>query len=405
MPTPTSIIASDGLNSRIRAKYAATYQPDIDMRDCRFVWLGTHKLFEAFTFAFEETEHGWFQAHAYRFDDDTSTFIVETPEEVWQQGRPRHDGEGGGDRLLREAVREVPGRPRADVQRQRTCAARRSGSSSRASSASSWVHHNGARAGRADGRRRAHRALLDRLGHQARARGCDRARALHRPGRPRRPGRARCADYEAVRSVEVLSIQNAARNSTEWFENVDALRQPAAGAVRLFAADAQPAHQPREPAPARQGLRRGLRGLDRRARRRRSAAPPQQPIPPMFTPFTRARRHAEEPRRRLADGAVLVRRRHAGRLPPRAPRRARDGRRRHGRRRDDLPVARRAHHARLPGPVERGAARRLEAHRRLRARATATRRSRCSSATPAPRARRACLGRRGPAAASAATGR
>jgi anthraniloyl-CoA monooxygenase len=58
------VIASDGLNSRIRAKYAATYQPDVDTRRCRFVWLGTHKRFEAFTFAFENTPHGWFQAHA-----------------------------------------------------------------------------------------------------------------------------------------------------------------------------------------------------------------------------------------------------------------------------------------------------------------------------------------------------
>src|SRR5688500_1906730 len=79
------VIASDGLNSRIRTRYAATYQPDIDTRLCRFVWLGTHQLFEAFTFAFEETEHGWFQAHAYRFDDNTSTFIVEAPEPVWQK--------------------------------------------------------------------------------------------------------------------------------------------------------------------------------------------------------------------------------------------------------------------------------------------------------------------------------
>src|SRR3954463_97640 len=78
------IIASDGLNSRIRARYADTFKPDIDLRQCRFVWLGTHKLFDAFTFAFEETEHGWFQAHAYQFDDTTSTFIVETPEEVWK---------------------------------------------------------------------------------------------------------------------------------------------------------------------------------------------------------------------------------------------------------------------------------------------------------------------------------
>ena len=84
------VIASDGLNSRIRAKYAETYRPDIDTRRCRFVWLGTHKLFEAFTFAFEETEWGWFQAHAYRFDADTSTFIVEAPEEVWRAAGLEH---------------------------------------------------------------------------------------------------------------------------------------------------------------------------------------------------------------------------------------------------------------------------------------------------------------------------
>ena len=77
------VIASDGLNSRIRSRYAHTYQPDIDTRLCRFVWLGTHRKFDAFTFAFEQTEHGWFQAHAYQFDADTSTFIVETPQEVW----------------------------------------------------------------------------------------------------------------------------------------------------------------------------------------------------------------------------------------------------------------------------------------------------------------------------------
>ncbi len=78
------VIASDGLNSRIRTRYAATYQPDIDTRACRFVWLGTKKTFDAFTFAFEKTEHGWFAAHAYKFNDDTSTFIVETPHEVWK---------------------------------------------------------------------------------------------------------------------------------------------------------------------------------------------------------------------------------------------------------------------------------------------------------------------------------
>src|SRR5574341_1819261 len=77
------VIASDGINSRIRARYADTFGPDVDVRRCRFVWLGTKKLFKSFTFAFEETEHGWFQAHAYQYDGDTSTFIVEAPEQVW----------------------------------------------------------------------------------------------------------------------------------------------------------------------------------------------------------------------------------------------------------------------------------------------------------------------------------
>ena len=78
------IIAADGLNSRIRTLYASTYEPDIDMRQCRFVWLGTKKAFDAFTFAIEATPWGWFQAHAYRFDAETSTFIVEAPEDVWR---------------------------------------------------------------------------------------------------------------------------------------------------------------------------------------------------------------------------------------------------------------------------------------------------------------------------------
>jgi len=77
------VIASDGINSRIREKYAATFKPDIVVRPNRFIWLGTHKLYDAFTFDFQRTEHGWFQAHIYKFDKETSTFIVECPEHVW----------------------------------------------------------------------------------------------------------------------------------------------------------------------------------------------------------------------------------------------------------------------------------------------------------------------------------
>ncbi|OYT87828.1 MAG: oxidoreductase [Burkholderiales bacterium PBB6] len=78
------IIASDGINSRVRTRHAEVFKPDIVVRPNRYIWLGTHKLFDAFTFDFRRTEHGWFQAHIYKFDDTTTTFIIECPEHVWQ---------------------------------------------------------------------------------------------------------------------------------------------------------------------------------------------------------------------------------------------------------------------------------------------------------------------------------
>ena len=77
------IIASDGINSRIRSKYQDVFKPDIVTRPNRYIWLGTHRLYDAFTFDFQRTEHGWFQAHIYKFDATTTTFIVECPEHVW----------------------------------------------------------------------------------------------------------------------------------------------------------------------------------------------------------------------------------------------------------------------------------------------------------------------------------
>ena len=82
------VIAADGINSQIRTRYADHFQPDIEMRSNKFIWLGTHQLFDAFTFLFKETEWGWFQVHAYRFNNDTSTFIIETTEDDLACGRP-----------------------------------------------------------------------------------------------------------------------------------------------------------------------------------------------------------------------------------------------------------------------------------------------------------------------------
>ena len=80
------IIASDGLNSRIRSKYAATYQPDIDLRQCRFVWLGTEKLFDAFTFDFQKTEWGWFRPMP---TSSTARTAPSSSRRLTMSGRPR----------------------------------------------------------------------------------------------------------------------------------------------------------------------------------------------------------------------------------------------------------------------------------------------------------------------------
>ena len=219
-PDADLIIACDGLNSRIRAKYADSFRPDIDLRRCRFVWLGTNKLFEAFTFAFEKTEWGWFQAHAYRFDDQTSTFIVETPDEVWQAA--------GLDRMEKEdsiAFCEKLFAKVLDGHSLLSNAAHLRGSTQWIRFprvvCGGWVHPNGgggetpvvlmgdaahtAHFSVGSGTKLALEDAID-LAREIGSTPGDLAGALQR--------------YEALRSIEVLRIQNAARNSTEWFENV-----------------------------------------------------------------------------------------------------------------------------------------------------------------------------------------
>ncbi|WP_294225938.1 bifunctional salicylyl-CoA 5-hydroxylase/oxidoreductase [uncultured Shimia sp.] len=78
------VVGCDGLNSVVRETYAEHFKPEIDVRACKFVWLGTHQKFDdAFTFIFEKTKHGWIWAHVYQFDDETATFIVECGQETW----------------------------------------------------------------------------------------------------------------------------------------------------------------------------------------------------------------------------------------------------------------------------------------------------------------------------------
>ena len=280
-PDADLVIASDGLNSRFRAKYAATYRPDIDTRLCRFVWLGTTKLFEAFTFAFEEAEHGWFQAHAYRFDDTTSTFIVETPEPVWRAaGLDTMDKEAAIAFCERLFAKHLDGHPLMS-----------NASHLRGSAqwirfprvvCERWVHHNG----------RAPVVLMGDAAHTAHfSIGSGTKLALEDAIELARSIRTLPGDlagalshYEQTRGIEVLRIQNAARNSTEWFEHVDRYVHlpPEQFAYSLLTRSQRISHE-------------NLRLRDRGYVERHEdwiaehagvpRDPAHGPIPPMFTPY------------------------------------------------------------------------------------------------------------------------
>ena len=79
------ILVADGVGSRVRDRHASAFGPRIEWGRCRFAWLGTDRRLEAFTFVFKPTPHGLFSVHAYPFDSETSTFIVECHEETWRR--------------------------------------------------------------------------------------------------------------------------------------------------------------------------------------------------------------------------------------------------------------------------------------------------------------------------------
>ncbi|MEC5163508.1 MULTISPECIES: bifunctional salicylyl-CoA 5-hydroxylase/oxidoreductase [unclassified Janthinobacterium] len=214
------VIASDGLNSRIRTRYAASYQPDIEARQCRFVWLGTRKKFDAFTFAFKETAHGWFQAHIYQYDGDTSTFIVEAPEAVWR-------GAGLADMSAEQSVAfcEQLFADQLDGHALMSNSPHLRGSAMWITFprivCGQWVHWNGAVPVvlMGDAAHTAHYSIGSGT-KLALEDAIELARCFGRHAGAAQAPTLALADYQAARAIEVIKIQSAARNSMEWFENV-----------------------------------------------------------------------------------------------------------------------------------------------------------------------------------------
>ena len=79
------VVAADGMNSATRERFAGAFGPDLERRRCRYIWLGTDLVFDAFKFYILDTQAGIMQVHGYPYSDRASTFILEMHEDVWQR--------------------------------------------------------------------------------------------------------------------------------------------------------------------------------------------------------------------------------------------------------------------------------------------------------------------------------
>ncbi|MBB3664461.1 anthraniloyl-CoA monooxygenase [Prauserella sediminis] len=106
------VVGADGVNSRIRTKYADVFRPNLDHRKNKYIWFATDLVFEAFQFFVKQTDWGTMQIHGYPYSDSASTFIVEMSPDVWRRaGFDATEGEsfppGVSDEHAVERVREI----------------------------------------------------------------------------------------------------------------------------------------------------------------------------------------------------------------------------------------------------------------------------------------------------------
>lgn len=210
------VIASDGAASVTRTRYEEVFRPNIQVRHNRYIWLGSATQLDAFTFDFRQTEWGWFNLHAYRFDADWSTFIVETPERVWRAA--------GIDRMeLGQSIAlcESLFRDRLDghalVSNARHLQHSAAWLAFRRVLCERWYHKNIVLIGDA-----AHTAHFS-IGSGTKL-AMEDALALARVlGEYQEGGdvSTALARYQQEREVEALKLQAAARNRMEWFEQVE----------------------------------------------------------------------------------------------------------------------------------------------------------------------------------------
>lgn len=218
-PDANLIIASDGFNSKVRNRYPDVFEPDLVKRPNRYIWLGTNKLFDAFTFDFRKTDHGWFQAHIYKFDENTSTFIVETTEKAYED-------HGLGQMTQQESIDFCQNLFAETLEGAELM------TNARHMVGSAWLNFNRLICGKwSHFNGNSHVVLMGDAAHTAHFAigsgtklAIDDAIELANQFNKAGHGKDSIADvlktYEDIRRVDVARIQNAARNAMEWFEVV-----------------------------------------------------------------------------------------------------------------------------------------------------------------------------------------
>jgi 2-polyprenyl-6-methoxyphenol hydroxylase-like FAD-dependent oxidoreductase len=211
LPDADLVVAADGVRSALRTRHADHFGTEVTAGRNSYIWLGTTKVFDAFTFAFVETDHGWIWCYGYAYSADHSTCVVECAPETWTGlGLDRAD-EAEGLALLEKLFADVLdghpliGRSASDAGAPwltfRTLTNR------------TWYRDNLVLVG--DAAHTTHYsigtgttlaledaiALADALREQP-----DLPRALAR--------------YERERKAALLSAQSAARHSAQWYENL-----------------------------------------------------------------------------------------------------------------------------------------------------------------------------------------
>ena len=219
------VVAADGMNSATRGRLASTFAPDLERRRCKYIWLGTDLVFDAFKFYILDTPAGIMQVHGYPYSERASTFILEMHEDVWRRagfgsGAAEGLAPGQSDEASIEIIRGLC----ADVLGGPSGGQPSGGQPSLFANNSRWTTFTTVRC---QTWRHGNVVLLGDAAHTAHFSigsgtklAMEDALALAACLHEQPSAVAALAAYETERRPVVASTQRAAQASLEWFENI-----------------------------------------------------------------------------------------------------------------------------------------------------------------------------------------